>query len=251
MYHQTKPKLNKLLGFEKSTKIHSSGVFAALHSISSSVLSSSSSSSSANSDLLNDESKGISWARFNIKKSLAFSSNQIGASRSNLLSRKSVGSSKERGENKHQHRDEQEEDRERERDIIVAKIVSANAASNGILYVVDQVFSSNDDAHLIQQTSSTISTSMSSLLGAHNSAILDFIQALFSSSPSNGSILDHHQLALVCSAIALVMLLILATIIIVLRERKRTKINRHQQLESGLTSSSSANSGSTSTTKSL
>lgn len=132
-----------------------------------------------------------------------------------------------------------------------ANIVQVNEASNGFVYVIDTVLLQPDDPSYIVQTSSStaVSSSMSSLLGAHNSAILDFIHNLLAPSPFNMS--AQSTLALLGTLLVLITALVLIASLLLIRRRKQSKLNQHRQLESGLTSSSSANSGSTSTTKSL
>lgn len=136
-------------------------------------------------------------------------------------------------------------------DSVRANIVQVNEASNGFVYVIDNVLLQADDPDYIVQTRSTtaISSSMSSLLGAHNSAILDFIHALLAPSPFNMS--AQSTLALLGTLLVAITALVLIAALLLVRRRKQNKLNQHRQLESGLTSSSSANSGSTSTTKSL
>lgn len=133
-----------------------------------------------------------------------------------------------------------------------ANLIQLHETSNGYLYLIDNVLLADDDANHLVQTSSTpaISSTMSSLLGAHNSAILDFLHQLFTSSTSAMS--SHLMLSLIGTLMMAILLLTLVALVLVARRRRINKMNRHQQLESGLTSSSSAsNSGSTSTTKSL
>lgn len=134
-----------------------------------------------------------------------------------------------------------------------ANILQTHDTSNGFVYLIDNVLILPDDSEYIIQTSSTpaISSTMSSLLGAHNSAILDYIQSLFTST-TNGQMSANSMIALIGTlTMACVILTLVALVLIVRRHRQNKSLNRHQQLESGLTSSSSANSGSTSTTKSL
>jgi len=129
-----------------------------------------------------------------------------------------------------------------------ANIVQVNEASNGFVYIIDNVLLLPEDADYIVQTSVAPAVS-SSLLGAHNSAILDFINGLLSPGPLNLS--AQSIIAVIGTlSVAITVLLVLALVLTV-RKRRQNKLNRHHQLESGLTSSSSANSGSTSTTKSL
>lgn len=135
-------------------------------------------------------------------------------------------------------------------DSVNANILQINEASNGFVYILDNVFLLPEDTNHIVQTSS--SPTMSSLLGAHNSAILDFIQNLFLL-PGNGTIAQYSILALIATlTLAILLMLVFALVLVVVRKRRQNKLSRHHQLESGLTSSSTAsNSGSTSTTKSL
>lgn len=133
-----------------------------------------------------------------------------------------------------------------------ANILQAYETSNGFVYLIDNVLILPEDPDYIVQTSSTpaISSTMSSLLGGHNSALLDLIQSLFSSTTSQMS--TNSMIVLIGTlTMAIVALTLVALVLIVRRYRQSKSLNRHQQLESGLTSSSSANSGSTSTTKSL
>lgn len=132
-----------------------------------------------------------------------------------------------------------------------ANIVQANEASNGFVYVIDNVLLLPEDSNYIVQTSQppTVSSSMSSLLGAHNSAIFDFVHGFLSPAPLNMS--TNSILALMATLTVAIAILLILALVLVVRKSRQNKQNRHRQLESGLTSSSSANSGSTSTTKSL
>lgn len=133
-----------------------------------------------------------------------------------------------------------------------ASFLQAYETSNGYLYLIDAVLLAPDDVEYLVQTSSTpaISSTMSSLLGAHNSAILDFLHNLFASSTSAMS--ANLMLTLIGTLTLAIVALALVALVLVARRRRISKLNQHQQLESGLTSSSTAsNSGSTSTTKSL
>lgn len=135
-----------------------------------------------------------------------------------------------------------------------ANIVQVNEASNGFVYIIDNVLLLPNDADYIVQTSATpaISSTVSSLLGGHNSAILDFLNNLLTPSSANPLNLSaNSMLALIATLLLAISILFVLTIVLVVRKRRQNKLNHHQQLESGLTSSSSANSGSTSTTKSL
>lgn len=133
-----------------------------------------------------------------------------------------------------------------------ANIVQAQEASNGFVYIIDNVLLLPEDSNYIIQTqhSPAISSTMSSLLGGHNSAILDFIHSLISPTPFNIS--ATSALMLVIVLVAVILILIISAMVLLIKGSRRNKLNNHhQQLESGLTSASSANSGSTSTTKSL
>ena len=132
-----------------------------------------------------------------------------------------------------------------------ANILQAHETSNGFVYLIDSVLISPEDSEYIVQTSSTpaISSTMSSLLGAHNSAILDFVHSFLSSSST--ALNANLMLSLIVTLTFLIIVLALVAFGLIVRRRRQSKLNRHEQLESGLTSSSSANSGSTSTTKSL
>lgn len=132
-----------------------------------------------------------------------------------------------------------------------ANIIQVNEASNGFVYVIDNVLLQADDPSYIVQTSSStaVSSSMSSLLGAHNSAILDFIHNLLAPSPFNMS--AQSTLTLLGTLLVLIAVLVIIAALLLIRRSKQSKLNQHRQLESGFASSSSANSGSTSTTKSL
>lgn len=142
---------------------------------------------------------------------------------------------------------------------INANIVQANEACNGFLYIIDNVLLLPEDTSYIVQTSQspTVSSTMSSLLGGHNSILFDFLQTLLSpaanSSASYFNLSTNSFITIISSlTLAIAFLLILALILIIRKSRQNKLRNNHQQLESGLTSSSSANStGSTSTTKSL
>lgn len=135
-----------------------------------------------------------------------------------------------------------------------ANIVQVNEASNGFVYIIDNVLLLPNDADYIVQTSASpaISSTVSSFLGGHNSAILDFLNNLLTPNSSNPLNLSaNSMLALIGTLFLAISILLVLAIVLVIRKRRQSKMNRHQQLESGLTSSSSANSGSTSTTKSL
>lgn len=129
------------------------------------------------------------------------------------------------------------------------------ATSNGNLYIIDRVFALPDDGLYIQQTGSapSASSTMSSLLGGHNSFLLEMLQVLIGNGHQQAS--RSGPLILLGTLLCGILLLsLLAAILLVRRRRQHNKLAGHRQLESGLTSSSSANStsGSTSsTTKSL
>ena len=133
----------------------------------------------------------------------------------------------------------------------LANIVQVDEASNGYVYVIDNVLllASDPDYLVLTSASPAVSSSMSSLLGAHNSAILDFIHSLLAPAPFNLS--AQSVLALLATLTLAIVLLLVVALVLIVRRHRQNKLHRHQQLESGLTSSSSANSGSTSTTKSL
>lgn len=133
-----------------------------------------------------------------------------------------------------------------------ANIVQAQEASNGFVYIIDNVLLLPEDSNYIIQTqqSPAMSSTMSSLLGGHNSAILDFIHSLLTPTPFNIS--ASSVLVLISVLILAIAVLLISALVLLVQKSRRNKLNNHhQQLESGLTSASSANSGSTSTTKSL
>lgn len=131
-----------------------------------------------------------------------------------------------------------------------ANIVHAAGATNGFVYIIDHVLLLPDDSgHLLQTSSAPAISSMSSILGPHNSVVLDFFQHVMA---PFGYLSAQSLLALIGSLMFAIAALIVLALVLVLRRRRQNKLNRHQQLESGLTSSSSASqTGSTSTTKSL
>lgn len=132
----------------------------------------------------------------------------------------------------------------------LANIIEAHETSNGFVYLLDQVLVQPDDAQFLVQTwpSSAAAGAMASLLGAHNSALIEAIHSLFT---ANGITNASTMITLIGSLLLAILLLTALMLVLLVRRRRQSKLNRHQQLESGLTSSSSANSGSTSTTKSL
>jgi len=138
----------------------------------------------------------------------------------------------------------------------VANIVQAYEASNGFVYLIDEVLVTPEDVEHLQQTGTAPSSPMSSLLGGHNSALGELWQnflANFSNSkqdPEQTNLLTTLIGTLSCAIILLA--LVIALVLVGKRRRRQQKLNGHQQLESGLASSSSgSNTGSTSTTKSL
>lgn len=140
---------------------------------------------------------------------------------------------------------------------INANIVQASEASNGFVYIIDNVLLAPEDPSLIVQTSATPGVS-SSIYGAHNSLLLDFFNTVLASvysAPGRDRYFDMNTSSFITIiatlTLAIAILLVLALVLIVRKRRLNKLANHHQQLESGLTSSSSANSGSTSTTKSL
>lgn len=159
------------------------------------------------------------------------------------------------GNTQQQHNQQQQDQQLRLKSLSLesssANIVQANEASNGWLYVIDGVLLLPNDAEHIVMTSAApaISSTMSSLLGAHNSAIFDFIHNLFA--PAQINMTTSSVFTLIGTLTVAIALLLLVALLLIARRRRQNKLHRHQQLESGLTSSSSANSGSTSTTKSL
>lgn len=141
---------------------------------------------------------------------------------------------------------------------VTANLVQANETSNGYLYIVDYVLVEPEDSTYLQQTSPSassaiLSSSMSSLLGGHNSALLEFIQNFVSPSSQALNLSVSSMLALIGTLSLAILVLLVVALVLVVRRHKQNKLlnNRHEQLESGMTSASSANSGSTSTTKSL
>lgn len=130
----------------------------------------------------------------------------------------------------------------------VANIVQAQEASNGIVYIVDNVLILPEDSYYLIQTGSSPSAS-SSILGGHNSYLGDLLHSLLSPTPFNLS--ASSVLAIISTLTLAISILLVLALVLLVRRRRQNKLNRHQQLESGLTSASSANSGSTSTTKSL
>lgn len=124
-------------------------------------------------------------------------------------------------------------------------MVRAARAANGYLYVLDTVLLTPEDSQHLVQVQLAPSTAPSS----NRFFSFDYVLARI-----NDQQLDPAAAgALLCGMLALMAVALVALVLVRVRAR-RAKLNRHEQLESGLASSSSSSAhstGSTSTTKSL